>query len=322
VKATGMMLKYVPEHMDYIEAFAGGASMFFNKPMSARNWINDLHPGAYAFYIAVRDYYDEFAEICLNRQYHADRLVPVDDPRRTPDPKHPMYLDTVSGEVVSSWTAALRAGKDYAVKDAGRQYLEERFNYWKNRTDLMNNASDVVERAAQFYFLNRTVWGGRVVYDPARKSRLYFSNPEGWNNIEKKMEQLEEISEMLQWVKITCLPFEKCIIRGDDCTFMYLDPPYYRDSVCSNSDRLYDIPFAVSDHVRLKELVSCTDCKVMLSYEDREEVRRLYEGWNMVELGWTYSGRYAKTTEERANGTKEKKPMGRELLIMNYEVMT
>lgn len=59
----------------------------------------------------------------------------------------------------------------------------------------------------------------------------------------------------------------------------------------------------------------------MISYDDRPEVRALYRGsgWRVMELAWTYCGRFAKSNADRAAGRKERKVTGQELLIMNYD---
>lgn len=270
-KVSNILLRYAPPHDSYIEPFAGGASMFFSKPLVRRNWINDLHPGIYAFYTAVRDYYNEFLELC--------------------------------------------------VKQRGN--LRQIFDYWtKERTDLMRLTKNesIVERAVQFFFINRTVWGGRVIYDPTRSSRLYFSNPEGWNKIANKLKYMRKVSEKLKGAKITCLPFEKCFKSAKSETFIYCDPPYFRDSICAKTDRLYDGEFPVSAHKKLVKLATASDAKIMISYDDCGEVRELFNSdkWNIKELKWKYCGRHALTNEERENNIKEKKVLGNELLIMNY----
>ena len=253
-------IPFFPPHDDYREIFAGGGGIFFHKFKAEGNWINDLHPGLYAFYVAVRDNFDEVAALCRAQQ----------------------------GD------------------------LRERFEYWKARRDLMTVEGDehIVERAVQYYFINRTVWGGRVVYDPNRSSRLYFSNPDGWNNIDKKLTHLAKISLKLQGVKITCLDFAECLTDATSETFIYLDPPYYRDSVCSATDKLYDKSFYIPDHLRLALVLGGTPAKIMLSYDDCPEVRKLYKGWNFVELNWKYAGTHAVTNVDKANGVKEKKVTG------------
>jgi DNA adenine methylase len=270
-RVARMLLEYAPEHREYREIFAGGASMFFHKPLAARNWLNDLHPGLYAFYVTLRDNFDAFAEKC--REQTGD--------------------------------------------------LRERFNYWAERRDLMDapRDEDLLERAVQYYFLNRTVWTGRVMFDPKRKSRLYFSNPQGWDHLEKKLEHLRLISRKLAGVKITCLGFEKCVARASEHTFIYADPPYIRDTDCHPTDKLYEKSFDLDSHKLLAQLLDATPAKVMISYDDCEEARELYRDrrWHLIELQWKYCGRYAMTKEAKQQKVKEKKVDGRELLIVNYE---
>ena len=262
------LVPFAPEHTEYREVFAGGAAIFFRKPKAAANWLNDLHPGLYAFYVALRDHFPAFAALC--REQTGD--------------------------------------------------LRELFDAWAGRDDLMVATGDdrIVEHAVQYYYINRTVWGGRVVYDPTRSSRLYFSNARGWHNLDKKLALLEKCSQKLQDVKITAQSFEYCFKDATSDTFFYLDPPYVRDSTASRTDRLYDKEFALEQHKLLAQVVRKTDAKVMLSYEDSDETRALYRGWRVEELQWTYSGTHAVSREQKEQQEKERKATGRELLIMNY----
>ncbi|MFH1732017.1 MAG: DNA adenine methylase [Planctomycetota bacterium] len=268
-RVAKLFAPFFPRHTAYREIFAGGAALFFHKPRAKKNWLNDLHPGLYAFYVALRDHFDEFAKLC--KEQDGDRRA--------------------------------------------------RFNYWAvERRDLMTaRGSDrLLERAIQFYYLNRTVWGGRVVFDPRRKSRLYFSNPDGWNNLEKKLAHLEQISDKLQGATITCHSYEKCLAPATPDTFIYADPPYYRESTGHITDKLYDKSFGVECHRKLADALKATPAKVMVSYDDCPEVRKLYQSWRIEELQWKYCGTYAVTKDAKANGLKEKKVTGRELLILNY----
>ena len=271
-RVAKLLAPYIPPHEEYREIFFGGGGIFFHKPKARRNWINDLHPGLYAFWKALRDHFDEFAKLCSAQ-------------------------DTTD--------------------------LEATFELWKGKGELMKVTGDtrILERALQYYFINRTVWTGRVVYDPARRSRLHFSNPDGWGNLDKKLRHLRACSEKLQGVKITNLPFEKCFAGATPDTFIYADPPYYRDSLDSPCSKLYEGHFAVEEHTLLRDLLAASPAKVMVSYDDRPEIRELYANrsrWRIVELQWKYCGRYAKTNEQRANGHKERKTTGNELLIFNF----
>ena len=270
------LLPYMPEgHAEYREPFIGGAGIFLRKPKAQRNWINDLHPGLYAFWRVLRDHFAEFATLC--------RAQPA--------------------------------------RDADE--LRATFQHWIDRRDLMDARGEdaLVERALQYYFINRTVWSGRVVYDPARRSRLYFSNPEGWGRLEKKLAHLERCSEKLQGVTITRKPFEACVADAPPDAFIYADPPYYRDSLDTPCSKLYEGHFAIEQHTLLRDLLAGSPAKAMISYDDRPEVRTLYADrskWRIIPLQWKYSGRYAKTNDEKARNVKERKVTGSELLILNY----
>lgn len=269
-RVAKIFLPYCPDHAEYREVFLGGGAVFFHKPKAPANWLNDLHPGLYAFWVALRDHYEPFAALC--RQQTGD--------------------------------------------------LREAFDYWTERRELMMATGDdsLVERAVQYFFINRTVWSGRVVYDPTRRSRLYFSNPQGWGDLEKRLARVQKVSQKLQGVRITCLPFEYCLDEAAQDGFIYCDPPYMRDSLCARTDKLYDKEFPLEAHHLLARLLSKCKAKVMVSYDDCEETRALYAAkrWRIVELQWKYSGRYAVTKEDKEQNVKEKKVTGNELLIMNY----
>ncbi len=196
------------------------------------------------------------------------------------------------------------------------------FNDLIGRRKLMEATGDdhLLERAVQYYYLNRTVWGGRVVFDPERKSRLYFSNPEGWNNIEKKLEHMRLISEKLAGVNITCLDFKHCLKGATEETFIYADPPYIRESDCHPTDKLYDKSFTFDCHSRLAKALDATPAKVMISYDVCQEVRERYSDpkWHFEELQWKYCGRRAVSKEHKSANRKEKKIEGGELLVFNY----
>ncbi len=57
--------------------------------------------------------------------------------------------------------------------------------------------------ALSYFFINRTVWAGRVNY--SIPSRLYYSNPQGWNIT--KTPKLRQAGELMKDTKITCGDF-------------------------------------------------------------------------------------------------------------------
>lgn len=101
---------------------------------------------------------------------------------------------------------------------------------------------------------------------------------------------------------------------------IYVDPSFLRDSLCPRTDRLCDGRFPLASHRRLASPLTESQAKVMISYDNRPEVRALHpsECWRTVRLQWRYCGRYAVTGESKAECIKEGEAVGDELLIRNY----
>jgi len=74
----------------------------------------------------------------------------------------------------------------------------------------------------------------------------------------------------------SCLDFEE-MIDGDD-SILYLDPPYYDQGTA-----LYKHAFMVEDHERLARLLRHRKGFWLLSYDDCDEIRALYD-WAVVEV--------------------------------------
>lgn len=49
-------------HLEYREPFVGGGSIFFKKPLSQKNWINDKDSLIYSFFLVLRDHPEKLCE--------------------------------------------------------------------------------------------------------------------------------------------------------------------------------------------------------------------------------------------------------------------
>lgn len=165
------------------------------------------------------------------------------------------------------------------------------------------------DQAFRYYFINRTVHGsGRVNYDIP--SRLYFSNPAGWNVVANG--QLEKAAQHVAGTRITCGDYEAVFSEPGEDVWIYADPPYVVNSNLTASSQLYQHSFTMDDHRRLAEVAARCKHKVCISYDDDDEgvVRSLYPQpkFNIIERHWHYCGT-----------TNETKDVGLELLILNYD---
>jgi DNA adenine methylase len=255
---------------EYREPFVGGGGVFFALNAGPAVWLNDLNPGLVAVYQALRDGPAEFIARC--------RAVP---PAAAADP-------------------VCEAGP------RGGQRVNARLKAVFDTVAFDENA----DPAFRYYFVNRTVFGGRVNYDIP--SRLYFSNPEGWNVV--GTDALDRAAAKLAGCKVTCGDFAPLLSEPGDGVWVYCDPPYVVNTNLSRTSQLYQHGFTEDDHRRFAAAVRASPHKVAVSYDDDPDgfVRSLFpaaDGFRIVENSWQYVGT-----------TNEEKATGRELLILNYDL--
>lgn len=259
-------------YVEYREPFVGGGGIFFALSKNVFShlqyrWINDIDAGLIAVYQALKERPTDFIESCRD-------ILPAQPGEEEVYPKE------------SS------TGKTYNKR------LKEKFD------ELLADKS--VDPALRYFFVNRTVWAGRVNYD--LESRLYFSNPEGWNIISTK--KLERAARLLKSVKITCQDYAELLSCPGKDVWIYCDPPYMRDTKLVAGSKLYAYNFTMEDHKQFAQRINECEHNVCVSYDDEPEVRKLFadKKFRIHEVSWKYSG-----------SSMEQKVDGQELIITNYE---
>lgn len=264
------ILGYRPDGVrEYREPFVGGGGIFFGVQGVERRWINDRHEGLVAVYAALRDRPEEFIAAC-----------------REISPASPGDERTGGGE-------------------RGGQPVNARLKAVFDRLAFDPDA----DPALRYFFVNRTVFAGRVNYDIP--SRLYFSNETGWDIVHT--DRLERAARHVAGVRITSGDFAPLLSEPGEDVWVYCDPPYVVNTEMTRTSQLYQYGFSESDHRRFAAAVRASPHRVAVSYDDDGGgfVRSLFpesEGFRVVRGSWAYSG----TTSE----TKER---GKELLILNYD---
>lgn len=138
-----------------------------------------------------------------------------------------------------------------------------------------------LERAARFYYLQRTGFGGKVkgrVFGVDVLSAARF-------DITKLQPALEELHARLSGVVIECLPYGEFITRYDrPATLFYLDPPYYG---CEGD---YGVGlFERPDFERLAEQLRSLCGRFVLSLNDHPDVRAIFAGFAIEDVRTTYT---------------------------------
>ena len=134
--------------------------------------------------------------------------------------------------------------------------------YRKNRLGKMYD----VDRAAKFYQLIKHSYGSCV--------DRYGANP---RSLWRQFPNIDRAAERLQRVVIENRDFEKLIQQYDSPkSFFYCDPPYY-----ATEDFYMEVDFKKEDHKRLYDtLIKCSG-KFLISYNDCDEIRKLWDKPNI-----------------------------------------
>lgn len=124
-------------------------------------------------------------------------------------------------------------------------------------------------------------------------------------SVRSLFELIQDLSNRLENTVIENQDFEVLIKHYDrPDSFFYCDPPYF------TSEYVYECGFTWNDHVRLKETLAQTDGKWLVSYNDCEEIRKLYQGYEFFDFKRIHS------MVQRYEAGKEFP----ELLIGNYDL--
>ena len=144
---------------------------------------------------------------------------------------------------------------------------------------------DPVRRAARTLYLNRTCYNGLYRVN----SRGGFNVPAGRYKNPRILhpERLLAASQALQGVRLEVAPFESVLGEARKGDLVYFDPPYQPLSATSSFTAYTRDSFGVPQQELLAQLfrkLAKKKVKVMLSNSDTPLIRKLYEGFQLVEV--------------------------------------
>jgi len=191
--------------------------------------------------------------------------------------------------------------KPAELTEALRYVLNAREDFEAVKTALARDrpASDV-QRAAWFYQLIR--------YSYASGLTSFGSQP---HDIRSNFPLIEQAHRRLAKVVVENKDFEKLIRQYDrPVSFFYCDPPYFETE--SYYKNVGENGFTEKDHIRLRDTLIGAQGKFLLSYNDCEFIRNLYDAPGIQIDAYT-----------RINNIKQRYDNGAqfpEILIANYDM--
>lgn len=217
-------------------------------------------------------------------------------------------LETVNDadqDLMNFWLVAREHTADLIEKIEWTPYSRALFLKWKNEPKPENP----IEWAARWFFLHcakvNGVWHGGWGCCKSDGRLAGTPNPE---RLRTRTARLWQTRDRLAKVQIECADFRTMLDRYGQCSdnLLYLDPPYV------DSEGEYVVRFSQQDHIDLAELLNNSEARILLSYEDHPQIRKLYKGWSVYEVKVKRCTQVCKPGEERKSAT--------ELLFTNYDI--
>lgn len=160
--------------------------------------------------------------------------------------------------------------------------------------------SDSYRAAFLFFFFNRVTFSGTT------RAGGFSSSAALRRFTASSIERLGRMPEALQGTTITNFDFRQVIERTGKDVFLFVDPPYYQATrLYGRNGELHEF-----DHEGLANQLSRTDHRFLITYDDCDEIRKLYSWANLRE--WRLQ--YGMNNCSEGNLSK----IGNELFISNY----
>mgnify|MGYP000533658898 CR=1 FL=1 len=204
-------------------------------------------------------------------------------------PSKAEVLNDINGELVNLYRVL-----KHHLEEFVRQFrwaLVSRQVYEWHQAEVVATLTDI-QRAARFYFLQRTSFGGKVAgqtfgVDPSRAPRL---------NLLRIEEELTAAHLRLSRTTVEQLPWHQCIQRYDrPSTFFYCDPPYWQTEG-------YGVDFDWGEYERLAELALTIKGHMLISLGGHPDIVKLFDQarFNIDEVPLSYSvgGAKGRTTRK------------------------
>lgn len=155
-----------------------------------------------------------------------------------------------------------------------------------------------IQRAARFYFLQKTAFGGKVT---GQNFGTGVTRAPGLN-LFRIEEDLSNAHQRLSRTWVENMDWVKCIQKYDrDTTLFYLDPPYFETSG-------YGVEFPLEQYQAIAELAKSCKGKMIISINDAPEMRDVFAGLNISTTTINYT----------VGGSGKSKERARELIIKNW----
>lgn len=220
----------------------------------------------------------------------ADRLIPLFPPHECyvelfcggaalyflrPVPAVVEVLNDINGELINLYRVVQHHLEEFVQQFKWAITSRQVFKWHQlTRPETLTD----IQRAARFYYLQHHAFGGKV--DGQHFGTATTAPALNMMRIE---ENLSAAWQRLAGTTVENLPWQDCVKRYDrPHTFFYCDPPYWQTEG-------YGVEFGWPEYEALARMMRTCKGKAMISINDHPDIRKVFEGLSMFELGIKYS---------------------------------
>lgn len=208
-----------------------------------------------------------------------------------------IHLNDLDRSIYAFWHAVTKNPSDLCARI---KQTDATVSEWKNQREkqkLLRNKtgldkSDLLDLGFSTFFLNRTnrsgiVRGGGVIGGIEQEGKWGVKSRYNKKSLLKRIRRIANHRDKISiynWSaskflrhKIPNLPSESLI---------YLDPPYYE-----SGQNLYQNEYTLEKHQEVAELVSNLDKNWIVSYDNSESIRKIYDDYEPITYDLSYSAR-------------------------------
>jgi len=143
--------------------------------------------------------------------------------------------------------------EDVRVMQAAYTQARDKRRFYEDVREGFNDGLPK-SNTAKFIFLNSTCWNGLWRTNSSGGFNVPFGAPKT-DNVMPSETELRNVSAALQHARVRASSWESLVSSAGNGDFVFLDPPYYSDSLQKTSPKYGAEAFGYSAHKRLAEML-------------------------------------------------------------------
>ena len=194
-------------------------------------------------------------------------------------------LNDIDPFITSFWRAVFEYNDELVSKIEEVDVTLEMYKLLKQHmreNKQSTNNENIVENALTFLFINRTNFSGIIKGGPlggiAQRSKYKIDCRFNKKDIVSRIRWLRQFKGRVEVYNEDGIDFLKKIVKQNWSSnlLLYIDPPYY-----NSGKYLYNYYFTDEEHNQLASLLSMIEQPWLLSYDDSEFIKHLYQRDNI-----------------------------------------